>query len=192
MASKVFTRRWHRGCPGHRGHGWGRAGDVDCWICRWWLLGVSRGLLGPIFSLVPSSSNRPVALWRAHSAPGVILAWVGGWVRAVLPEWSSGFWIFSSLNLSRMAVSSMPKMSVTLSDYCFELLSISRPGSYTSSLYLSRTERSRCCSQQGSGSLMSMGLCTLLPESSPPWWGHRLLIWSRGWRRGAWKLTFQQ
>lgn len=114
VVSKIFTRRWHCGWPGHRGHGWGRAGDVDCWICRWWLLGVSGGLLGPIFSLVPSSSNRPVALWRAHSAPGVILAWVGGWVRAVLPEWSSGFWIFSSLNLSWMAVSSMPKMSVTL------------------------------------------------------------------------------
>ena len=77
---------------------------------------ISRGFLGQcsLWHGLPAS-NRPVEL------QGLILAWVGSWVQAVLPEWSSGFWNFPSLHFFQMAISSPPKMLGKLSS-CSQFL----------------------------------------------------------------------
>lgn len=81
-------------------------------------VGISRGLLGPIFPLALSASHRPVEL------QGLLLAWVGSWVQAVLPEWSSGFWIFPSLYFFQLAISSSPKMLRKLSQAALSFWSL--------------------------------------------------------------------
>ena len=143
-------------------------------------VGISRGLLGPIFPLALSAGNRPVEL------QGMMLTWVGSWVQAVLPEWSSGFWIFPSLHFFQLAISSTPKMLRKLSQAALSFwtwfLHVIIPLVKDGAVSLLQPE--------GIWSPEIINFCILLLESSPSWWGHSFFIQSRGWRQGLGRFSF--